>query len=310
MPKISIITTAYKHQDFIVETIESILSQTFTDWELLIWDDSPDDLTWNIIQAYVNKYPDKIKAWHNNPNKWIVDNMNFLLENVSVDSEYVAFLEWDDLYTPDNLKEKLKVFERYPEVWMVYNNLDFIDEKWEIFLKNFLKNTKKFLKNEKISLEYFINSWIIYWSYSSLMIKTSIIEKMKIINPTNNKLFLVSDSILFWRVASNYNSYWIEKSLTLYRRHNWNLTINWWNFNDDLIIELEYFKKIDNNIDINYTLLKLKMLSSYKKNKKLDTIKYVIYSFKYSLYKDLVKRIWVLILSCLPYKLSNFCLKR
>jgi glycosyltransferase involved in cell wall biosynthesis len=36
MPKISIITTTYKHQDFIAQTIESILSQTFTDWELLI----------------------------------------------------------------------------------------------------------------------------------------------------------------------------------------------------------------------------------------------------------------------------------
>ena len=140
MPKISIITTVYKHQDFIAETIESILSQTFTDWELLIWDDSPDDLTWNIIQTYVKKYPDKIKAWYNNPNKWIVGNMNFLLKNVSVDSEYVAFLEWDDLYAKDNLEEKLKIFEKHTEVWMVYNNLDFIDEKWSILEKNYFNN--------------------------------------------------------------------------------------------------------------------------------------------------------------------------
>jgi len=117
MSKISIITTTYKHQDFISKTIESILSQTFTDWELLIWDDSPDDQTWNIIQTYVSKYPDKIKAWHHNPNKWIVDNMNFLIEKVSNKSEYIAFLEWDDMFTPYNLEKKIKVFEEYEEVW-------------------------------------------------------------------------------------------------------------------------------------------------------------------------------------------------
>ena len=69
MPKVSIITTTYKHQDFIAQTIESVLAQTFTDRELLIGDDSPDDATWNIIQDYVKRYPEKIKARHHNPNK-------------------------------------------------------------------------------------------------------------------------------------------------------------------------------------------------------------------------------------------------
>jgi len=93
MPKISIITTTYKHQDFIVHTIESVLAQTYTDWELLIGDDSPDNATWNIIKEYVNKYPDKIKAWHHSPNKGIVDNMNFLISQTSPDSDYISFLE-------------------------------------------------------------------------------------------------------------------------------------------------------------------------------------------------------------------------
>ena len=93
MPKVSIITTTYKHEKFIAQTIESILSQTFTDWELLIGDDSPDDATWNIIVPYVEKYPDKIHAWYHSPNKGIVGNTNFLLEHISEESEFVAFLE-------------------------------------------------------------------------------------------------------------------------------------------------------------------------------------------------------------------------
>ena len=69
MPLISIITTAYKHEKFIVDTIESILVQSFTNWELLIGDDSPDNATWDIIQSFVAMYPEKIKAWHHSPNK-------------------------------------------------------------------------------------------------------------------------------------------------------------------------------------------------------------------------------------------------
>jgi len=69
MPKVSIITTTYRHEKIITETIESILNQSFIDWELLIGDDSPDDATRNIIQKYITKYPNKIKARHHKPNK-------------------------------------------------------------------------------------------------------------------------------------------------------------------------------------------------------------------------------------------------
>jgi teichuronic acid biosynthesis glycosyltransferase TuaG len=93
MPLVSIITTSYKHEKFIKDTIESILSQTFSDWELLIGDDSPNDETRNIIQHYVKKHPDKIRARHHSPSKHIVGNTNFLLSKTSVDSQYLTFLE-------------------------------------------------------------------------------------------------------------------------------------------------------------------------------------------------------------------------
>lgn len=69
MTQISIITTTYNHQDFIGQTIQSILDQSMTNRELLIGDDSPNDETWKIIQKYVQQYPNKIKAWRHAPNK-------------------------------------------------------------------------------------------------------------------------------------------------------------------------------------------------------------------------------------------------
>jgi glycosyltransferase involved in cell wall biosynthesis len=127
MPKFSIITTTYKHEKFIADTIESILAQTFYDWELLIGDDSPDDSTWNIIQTYTEKYPEKIRAWHHSPNKGIVENTNFLLSQVSSDSQYVAFLEGDDMYVSTALEKKWNIFQQYKEVALVYSDMDFIN---------------------------------------------------------------------------------------------------------------------------------------------------------------------------------------
>lgn len=128
MPKVSIITTTYKHEKFIRDTIESVCAQNFTDWELLIGDDSPDDASWKTIEQYTQRYPEKIRAWHHAPSKGIVGNMNFLLSQVSENSKYIAFLEGDDIYAPDNLAKKLQLWDIYPSLGLVYNELSTIDD--------------------------------------------------------------------------------------------------------------------------------------------------------------------------------------
>lgn len=122
MPKISIITTTYKHEKFIAAMIDSVLSQSFTDWELLIGDDNSPDNTYCIIQEYTKKDP-RIKSWKQEKNTGIVGNMNFILSKVNTESEYVTFLEGDDMYSPENLMEKFRIFRKY-------DNIDFFWSDW------------------------------------------------------------------------------------------------------------------------------------------------------------------------------------
>jgi glycosyltransferase involved in cell wall biosynthesis len=51
-PKVSVILTSYNHAKYLHEAIESILTQTFIDFELIIWDDASTDMSWEIIQSY------------------------------------------------------------------------------------------------------------------------------------------------------------------------------------------------------------------------------------------------------------------
>lgn len=223
MEKVSFIVTSYNHQKFIQQTLQSILNQTYTDWELLVWDDNSSDDTFEIIQE-IAKQDQRIHIWKHPENLGIVGNMNFLLSHVSSQSKYVAFLEWDDVITSDYLIKKLSVFHQYKEVVLVYNNLDFIDETGKIFERNFLKKSPHIVKNELLSKMNFVNLDIYYYSYSSLMIKKEILEKEKILNISENKLYSVSDWDLFFRISTKYPCYWMQESVTLYRKHQNNFS--------------------------------------------------------------------------------------
>lgn len=259
---ISIIITCYNHKEYIKDTLNSIINQTFSDWEIFIWDDSPNNESWDIIQEFVDKYPDKIHAWHNNPSKWIVWNMKFLLSHISNKSEYVAFLEWDDVYLPNNLSEKIKIFQKYPDVKLVYNESSCIDKNWKIIMKKFLKHywCKYFYKNEKVKLTDLLCGLMpIYSSWSSIMCRTDCIKKYDITIPNSNKN-LISDFIFFANVSSNESVYWLSNPLTLYRMHDNNISRSVNNtLCDDLITFWQYLyslKLIDKN-----TLSKVKIKS-------------------------------------------------
>ncbi|MDD1605895.1 MAG: glycosyltransferase, partial [Methylococcaceae bacterium] len=66
MPKISVILTSFNHEKYIQEAIDSVLNQTFTDFELIIWDDASTDNSWDLINQYSDP---RIKAFRNDVQK-------------------------------------------------------------------------------------------------------------------------------------------------------------------------------------------------------------------------------------------------
>ena len=99
MPAIDILMAAYNGERYISEQIESILSQTFTDWRLLIRDDGSTDNTSAIIEDYAAKYPGKIEIIHDDAVcKNSTKNFFELLKHAEAD--YVMFSDQDDVWLP------------------------------------------------------------------------------------------------------------------------------------------------------------------------------------------------------------------
>ena len=101
---ISVITPAFNSSRFIVETIRSVQAQTWTDWEMLIVDDSSSDNTVEVVQR-VAENDDRIRLTELPKNMGAAEARNVGLRVAQ--GPYIAFLDSDDLWLPDKLKRQM-----------------------------------------------------------------------------------------------------------------------------------------------------------------------------------------------------------
>ena len=122
---VSIITPTFNSEKYIVETIQSVLNQTHTNWELLIIDDASTDNTLEIIEELKAK-ENRIKVFKFQTNVGAGTTRNKGIEEAQGD--YIAFLDADDLWEPNKLEKQLK-FMKENNVAVSYSSYSLIDEK-------------------------------------------------------------------------------------------------------------------------------------------------------------------------------------
>ncbi|MDR3651977.1 MAG: glycosyltransferase [Paludibacter sp.] len=113
-PLVSIISPTYNHEKHISDCIESVLKQTYNNWEMIIIDDGSTDGTFAIAQEYEKK--DKRIHAYTQKNVGIFrlgESYNFALSKCK--GKYVAILECDDVWLPEKLTMQIEVMEKKPE---------------------------------------------------------------------------------------------------------------------------------------------------------------------------------------------------
>ena len=119
---VSIITPAFNSEKFIAETIQSVLAQTYQNWELLIVDDCSTDKTAEIISRFQDS---RIKYFYNSTNKGSAVSRNIALQKAS--GRWIAFLDSDDLWHPEKLEKQIE-FMKKNNYRFSYTNYCEIDE--------------------------------------------------------------------------------------------------------------------------------------------------------------------------------------
>lgn len=221
IPLVSVLVPVYNHEKFIGETIQSVLSQTYKNWELLIVDDCSTDGSWEIIQEYAKKDP-RIKAFRNNENKGLIPNWKFLIDTSR--GEYIAFLEGDDLLCKENLAKKMAVFKQYSDLGMVYCNFRVVDENGNVLIRNFYKKLgTTTYRNRTISPEEYLYSKMTPFStYGQIMIRRNVVSISgypRSFAP-DEKVFLPSDWDFNFLVSTKNKVYFVDSVLLEYRKHS------------------------------------------------------------------------------------------
>ncbi|MEW5767211.1 MAG: glycosyltransferase [bacterium] len=123
MPKVSVVIPTYNAAAYLPEAIDSVLAQTFQDYEIIVVDDGSTDNTREVLAPY----QDRIRYIHQEnagpspaKNKGIKEARG----------EFVAFLDADDIWLPEKLALQMEVFENDPEVSLVHANVVRFGENW------------------------------------------------------------------------------------------------------------------------------------------------------------------------------------
>jgi glycosyltransferase involved in cell wall biosynthesis len=145
---IEILLSSYNGEKYIKELLDSLLSQSYTNWQLVVRDDGSQDSTLKIINEYKKVYPDKIKILHDGgDNLGSTFSFSRLFENSKC--EYIMLCDQDDIWLPQKIEltfdEMLKLEENYKDIpLMIFTDLKEVDENLNIISESFMKSQKLF----------------------------------------------------------------------------------------------------------------------------------------------------------------------
>ena len=125
--KISIIMGIYNCADTLSEAIESIINQTYSNWELIMCDDGSTDATYKVALDYQRCIPEKIIVLKNEKNLGLNKTLNYCLRYANGD--YIARMDGDDISLPTRFEKEVKFLDENPDYAIVSCSMIYFDEK-------------------------------------------------------------------------------------------------------------------------------------------------------------------------------------
>tara|TARA_Y100000310_G_scaffold272661_1_gene287773 strand:- start:432 stop:1283 length:852 start_codon:yes stop_codon:yes gene_type:complete len=257
-PTVSVIMNCYNGEKYLFESINSLISQTYKNWELIFWDNLSTDNSRIILEKFSDQ---RIKYFSSEKFVNLYEARNLAIEKAK--GKYISFLDTDDLWIKDKLEKQIYFLEKNKEFEIVYSNYYILEEK---------KN-KRYLRHKTSLPSGFITQELLnYYSITILtaFLKKSIFEKFKFDNNYN----VIGDFDFFINISQKFKIASIEEPLASYRVHSSNFSTkrikiyvrelsSWINFNEKKLSSYGYTLK-----EQKFFLTKLKIKSFFQGIKK------------------------------------------
>ncbi|MBC8876218.1 MAG: glycosyltransferase [Planctomycetes bacterium] len=205
---VSVVTATYNYARFLPDALDSVLGQTFTDWEALVIDDGSTDNTEEVIQPYLN---DPRIRYHRTENRGqpAAENTGIRLSQ----GKFIAFLDADDAWLPQKLERQLPLFSGRPELGVVFSRRQNIDPHGRP-----LANDEFPPFRGKVFEQMFRQNFV---CFSSSVVRREVFESIGFFNEECRH---ASDYELWQRVTPHYDFDYVDQRLVKYRTGHANLT--------------------------------------------------------------------------------------
>lgn len=243
----------YNGSKYLKDSLESIINQTYSNWELIFWDNRSEDDSAKIFLSYKDK---RFKYYLSNKHTPLAEARNLAIRNSS--GEFIAFLDVDDTWEPSKLVKQMLVFEdkdvglSYSNFYLFFNN----EKKLKVSYKN--KQPSGFIL-KKLLVNYNI-------AFLTVIIRKEAYEKLN--NKFNSNFSIIEDLDIVIRISINWKIKYVDSLLGNCRIHanNYQRTF----FNQKFL----EFQKIILNFDFENNISNLKEYKIFKKNVLRDKIIY------------------------------------
>lgn len=223
----SIIIPAYNAIKYLPETLESVLNQTFTNFEVLIINDGSSD---SIVEWAADIIDPRVKLI-SQTNQGVSAARNTGIKKSK--GEYIAFLDADDLWEATKLEKQLQFLKNNPSLGLIHTAMMLIDGEGKSLGRTFISNV------EGDALKALLEQNTIVTS--SVIVRRNCLET---VGSFDNSLRSSEDWELWVRIASRYPFALIKEPLVFYRQHPHNTTKNWQMLEQDLHSIEQVFRSV------------------------------------------------------------------
>ena len=206
---VSVIVPVYNREDYVGETLDSILQQTYSNIEIIAVNDGSTDNSLSVLQTYKEKYPDKIIII-NQENQGQVRSRNNAIEKAN--GEYIAFLDSDDLWLPEKLEKQIPLF--VDGVGLVYSGIHNIDNDGNILDTELCQQDMR----GDIYLKLLIKNRM---TGGTVVLRRDVLDKVGLFDTE----FAAAENWDLWiRVCKQYAADFVNEPLVKYRKHPGNMS--------------------------------------------------------------------------------------
>tara|TARA_Y100000590_G_C15605282_1_gene971734 strand:- start:312 stop:1214 length:903 start_codon:yes stop_codon:yes gene_type:complete len=266
-PLVSIIMNCHNGEKYLKESLESVISQTYKNWELIFWDNKSSDKSEEIFKSFDDH---RLKYFYNNELTTLYKARNLSLEKSN--GEFITFLDTDDYWSKEKLRKQVNFFLENINFDIIYGNYFIINEKLK---------TKKIAFSNKDLVQGFIQRELLKKYVVGLV---SIFFKKKLSPKFDERFEIIGDFDFIIKISKNHKFGAIKEPLCFYRLHNQNYSlINKKKHYEEMKIwydeNLDKDKKIEKNIKNKFknSLFELKFIFFLLEGKKIEAIKILKY---------------------------------